>query len=73
VAGNPTVLVVEAVDGSPTFVVHGGLAAFGPLGGRKIAVTVPVGLAGHVATLRAYAHDAGNRLISSDAQDVEFR
>jgi hypothetical protein len=73
VAGNPTVLVVEAVDGSPTFVVHGGLAAFGPLGGRKIAVTVPAGLAGHVATLRAYAHDAGNRLISSDAQDVEFR
>jgi hypothetical protein len=70
--GKPTVLVVEAVDGAPTFVVLAGLATFGPLGGRRISATVPAGLAGHVATLRAYAHDASNRLIRSDPQDVEF-
>jgi hypothetical protein len=71
--GQPTVLVVEAVDGAPTFVVLAGLATFGPLGGRRISATVPAGLAGHDATLRAFAHDASNRLIRSDPQDVEFR
>jgi hypothetical protein len=71
--GKPTVLVVEAVDGAPTFFVLAGLATFGPLGGRKISAIVPVGLAGHDATLRAWAHDASNRLIRSDPQDVEFR
>ena len=71
--GQPTVLVVEAVDGAPTFFVLAGLARFGSLGGRRISATVPVGLAGHVATLRAWAHDASNRLIRSDPQDVEFR
>jgi len=73
VAGKPTVLVVEAVDGSPTFVILAGLATFGPLGGRKIVAPVPPGLAGHVATLRAYAHDAVNRPIWSEPQDVEFK
>jgi len=71
-AGQPTLLAVEALDGAPTFVVVGGLATFGPLGGRKISATVPAGLAGHVATLRAYAKDASNHLIRSEPQDVAF-
>jgi hypothetical protein len=70
--GKPTVVVVEAVDGAPTFFVVGGVATFGPLGDRKFGTTVPSGLAGHSVTLRAYANSARNKVIRSALKDVSF-
>jgi hypothetical protein len=72
VAGAPTVLTLEDVDGVATFQIVGGLATFGPQGGRRVTGNVPPGLAGHQLTFRSYARGASGKVIASAAEVVDF-
>jgi VCBS repeat protein/FG-GAP repeat protein len=71
--GTLTILVLEAIDGVPTFQIVGGLRQFGSLGGNKQVGTVPSGLAGHDFTFRAYANDASGKVIASATQVLSCR
>jgi hypothetical protein len=71
--GNLTALVLEAIDGIPTFQIVGGVRKLGSLGGNKQFITVPPGLAGHDFTFRAYANDASGRVIASTTQVLSCR
>ena len=74
--GNPgalELLVREAVDATPTFVIVGGPTTFDASGGVQLSGTTPAGLAGHDFTLRAYADDANGRVIRSAVQTVSCR
>ena len=66
--GTLTLLALEAIDGTPTFMILGGVRSFGALGGNKQFAKVPAGLAGHDFTLRAYANDANGKVIASATQ-----
>lgn len=71
--GALTILVVEDVDGAPTFQIVGGITTFDSTGGNTYSATVPAGLAGHQVGLRAYAHDASGRVIESSTQSITFK
>jgi len=71
--GQPAILVLEDVDGTPYFQVVNGLGAFDATGGYTFSATVPNGLAGHDMTFKAYAHDASGHLIASAGQGVHFK
>ena len=68
--GSLTILVLEAIDGTPTFQIVGGVRKFGTLGGNTQFMQIPAGLAGHDFTLRAYANDANGKVIASATQVV---
>jgi len=72
VPGNATVLVLEGVDGVPTFQSVGGVASFDATGTSTFSATVPTGLTGHTMTFRSYAIGASGRVIASAAQEVVF-
>jgi len=72
--GAPAILVLEDVDGNPTFqVVNGVIGQFDATGGYAFSAVVPNGLAGHDMLFRAYAHDAAGNLIQSVRQGVHFK
>jgi len=73
VPGALTILVLEDFDGVPTFQIINGVATFGSFGGRKIAATVPSGLAGHQCTFRSYANDAAGHVIASAPQTIDLQ
>jgi hypothetical protein len=72
VPANATILVLEGVDGVPTFQAVSGVASFDATGTSTYSATVPPGLAGHTMTFRSYAIDATGRVIASAAQEVVF-
>jgi hypothetical protein len=63
-----TVLVLEAIDGTTTFQIIGGVQSFDATGGSERHLQLPSGLAGHDFTLRAYANDANGKVVASATQ-----
>jgi hypothetical protein len=71
--GQPTLLVIENVNGLPIFAPVLPVRYFDPTGGVKLTATVPPGLQGYDVTYRSYALDANDRLVTSYSALVEFR
>jgi hypothetical protein len=70
--GAPTILVVTAVSGVPTFLIVGGIGFFDGSGSRVISVTVPPGLSGLTITHRAFALSPVGFVIDSADEIVTF-
>jgi len=69
---NPVIVVIERVNGTPTFLILGGVHFFDDGGSLAFSVTLPDGLAGLELAYRAYALDAAGKIIVSAQEVVQF-
>jgi hypothetical protein len=72
ITGHFTLMIVDAVNGTPTWVALG-VVPFDPSGGAQISGAVPPGLAGITIGLRSYTANAVNRLIASAQETLLFQ
>jgi hypothetical protein len=73
VPGNPALVVLMEVNGSPLWFPLGPIVFFDATGTVDTSVVVPPGLAGFVLGFRGFARDARGKIATSSLERVEFR
>jgi hypothetical protein len=71
--GNLTLLAIVAINGTPNFLIVGGLAQFDSTGSRVLAGTVPPGLGGLQLEFESFADAGAGGPIASAVETVTFQ